>query len=933
MKNRQNSPVLFLSIAVFFGLFLSNARSTERPNIIFILGDDQAWWDYSFMYRPDVEKAAVDMDASIYQVAETPSIDKLVDEGLTFTHGYTVPLCRPSLHAILTGMYPHQNRVSGNDLVGTTNDTAADERIKMNPSLARTLVKRLGYRAYQTGKWWGGPHQYGGFTEGDTANSIAAGTNPPQYTGSRPSYANRGRHGDWGLMIGRVDYVNDIPNPAHPINYANTIVPATDFIDSCVAGDDPFFMWYAPFLPHSPFDPPAGLRNKYDALIDEPDETNNHIAKYYANIERLDGGIGALLAHLDSAGIADNTMIVFICDNGWITNPASGGSTRSKRQPYDAGARTPIIIHWPKMIKSGGAIEPQIVTTPVSVIDMVTTALAAVDIDPAPEQRGIDLMDFDQVNARDAIYCDVYEHDMASVENPVDSIVANIMIKDGWKLIEFTNTSELYHLYDTTTDAPIDPFETNNLATTETARVAQMSQMIGEWYSEPKDMVWSDGASQMQGTTSIAIPDELGQSFSVEKDAYLVGINIPFQQTDPSETITVELRELDGNGAPLGDLIATSTVTPDPVYQTGFRWSLFAFENPVPVTMGQQLGFLVKSSTPPNTGFNVAYNEAGAYTGGMMYFSGLIEGDSWDAAGLDSPFQVLCANYDGMGKAGIFRDGNTIYAVGDMGVKGQPVDLQTSTDLAGGNWVNVPVEDNLDGLVAISETMLPERKFYRFRLSTIGQVFTVGTPEPATLYEELFDGTGINLTGELPNITTASETWAAPTTAVFLDDGEIQGTTNSSAHLPFTPQNGFTYTLEATFEQSSTDHDQWVTFGFVGATPAVTTAHSTSGIIWALTRNLTANDNQVLHENAGGGTGSQVRGNYVEGAATVSMKLVLHTTAGSGNWTYDWIVDGVARLEDRALSSSFESAIGGVGISKRAGTTSNAFSDFKLTRE
>ena len=60
-------------------------------------------------------------------------------------------------------------------------------------------------------------------------------------------------------MIGRVDFENDVPNPVlpaptavNPISYANTIVPMTDFIDSCVAGDDPFFIWYAPFLPHSP---------------------------------------------------------------------------------------------------------------------------------------------------------------------------------------------------------------------------------------------------------------------------------------------------------------------------------------------------------------------------------------------------------------------------------------------------------------------------------------------------------------------------------------------------------------------------------------------------------------------------------------------------------------------------------------------------------
>ena len=124
---------------------------------------------------------------------------------------------------MITGTFPHQNHVSGNDFVGRTEDESADQQIKRMQSIARTLVKRLGYRAYQTGKWWGGPHDFGGFTEGDTMDSVTAGTAPSQYTGTRPSYANQGRHGDWGLMIGRVDYVNDIQSPAHPINYANTI--------------------------------------------------------------------------------------------------------------------------------------------------------------------------------------------------------------------------------------------------------------------------------------------------------------------------------------------------------------------------------------------------------------------------------------------------------------------------------------------------------------------------------------------------------------------------------------------------------------------------------------------------------------------------------------------------------------------------------------
>ena len=244
----------------------------------------------------------------------------------------------------------------------------------LNP-LPRTLSNQLGYTSFQTGKWWEGHHTNGGFTQGDTANSTAGGTAPAQWSGSRPSYATA-RHGDWGLMTGRVDYVNDIQNPAHPIPYANTVQTVTDFIDTQVAADQPFFVWYAPFLPHTPHDPPAGLLAQYGAL-----GLSSADANYYANIERFDGGVGAILDHLDTKDIADNTIIIMICDNGRQLDLTTVG----KLTPYESGVRSPIIVRWPDRIKPGGAIEPQIVRTPVSMVDMVPTVHHALGL-PVPRK-------------------------------------------------------------------------------------------------------------------------------------------------------------------------------------------------------------------------------------------------------------------------------------------------------------------------------------------------------------------------------------------------------------------------------------------------------------------------------------------------------------------------------------------------------------------
>ncbi len=458
---------------------------TSTPNVIFMLADDQSWYDYSFMRRPNVEQAAINMqtrsNTSIPKVAKTPAIDRLADEGLAFTHGYTAPVCRPTLLSIITGTHLHQHWIVGNDLVSARgqgqaarlDDTSLENRILSFNPLTRTLANQLGYTSFQTGKWWEGNFAHGGFTQGDTRDSTAITTRPPQWTGSAPSYV-RARQGDWGLMTGRVDYVNGIAAPAHPIPYANTVKTATDFINTQVAAEQPFFLWYAPYLPHDPFDPPAGLRDQYTAL-----GLNNTDANFYANIERLDGGVDAILDHLDTKGIADNTIIMFICDNGRQFNTPN---TDGKTSPYDSGARTPIIVRWPDRIKPGGTIEPQIIRTPVHMVDMAPTIHHALGLPIPPEMQGINLLDPAAVAARGTVFGSDHDVEIITLSDPTESLENRWAVRDGWKLIINTSgTKELYQLYNGST--PVDPHERTNLAASNPQLVNELTMEIVNWYS------------------------------------------------------------------------------------------------------------------------------------------------------------------------------------------------------------------------------------------------------------------------------------------------------------------------------------------------------------------------------------------------------------------------------------------------------------------
>ena len=278
------------------------------------------------------------LNPSIYQVAQTPAIDRLADEGLAFTHGYTTPLCRPSLASIITGAYPHQHWITGNDLVEPARRTTTVEaRMQvLQPAAAHarhpTRLHQLPDRQVV-----GRPPHQRRLHPGDTVNSTA-GRNRRRPSGAarRPSYV-AARHGDWGLMTGRVDYVNDIaaPGPPDPLRQHD---PDGDRLHRRPGGRRPAVLPLVCAVP--PAHPARSAGRACSASTTpssaSPNESGNYFAKYYANIERFDGGVGAILDHLDAKGIADNTIVVLICDNGWINQTnASAYAARSKQTPYE----------------------------------------------------------------------------------------------------------------------------------------------------------------------------------------------------------------------------------------------------------------------------------------------------------------------------------------------------------------------------------------------------------------------------------------------------------------------------------------------------------------------------------------------------------------------------------------------------------------------
>jgi arylsulfatase A-like enzyme len=365
------------------------------------------------------------------------SSSQLAAQSLVFRNGY-VPssLCCPSLAQIMTGKYAHQNRITSNDppAKGKGTDKFLEGRqwmanqMTQQATIARYLA-RLGYRSFQTGKWWFGDFRAGGFTHG---------------------MSKGGRHGDAGLVIGR-----------------NTMQPIFDFIADARKADKPFFIWYAPMLPHTPHNAPerivAKYKNKTKSLFE---------ARYWANVEWFDETCGQLLDHLQKQGLDENTIVIYLTDNGWIQNPLAGGPLRSKLTQYAAGHHTPIMIRWP------GKVNAETVEQPVSSIDILPTILKAVDLEPAKDLQGLNLLDRTAVTTRKAIFGADFTHDAIDLEHPDKSTTHRWVIEDRWRLIipYRKGQVELYNLAN-------DPGEARNLAAEQPERVRDLTQKLDAWWT------------------------------------------------------------------------------------------------------------------------------------------------------------------------------------------------------------------------------------------------------------------------------------------------------------------------------------------------------------------------------------------------------------------------------------------------------------------
>lgn len=402
--------------------FVHSAES--KPNVILIISDYHGFNDYGFMGHPTVK---------------TPHLDRMAAESLLYTRGYVMPVCSPTLACLLTGKMPGKNGITGNDLAGERSKPGQREvlagRLHANSLMLPKALTDAGYLTFQTGKLWNGTFKDFGFTHGMTNTA--------------------GRHGDAGLDIGR-----------------KGMQPIYDFIETAKLENKPFFIWHAPFLPHTPHNPSQKRLAKYKGKGPTP-----AAEKYFAMVDWLDETTGELDQYLEKNGLKENTVILYLADNGW--DAARGyKANRAKLSPYEMGIRTPMFVRWPEKLKP-----TRDNSTLAHVIDFAPTILDITGAKKPDDLPGLNLTHREAMMARKNVCIEAYTHDIADLNDPAKSRIADVVIDGWWKLIvpgaakpdrPFSGIPDTTVLY----DLKNDPLEKRDLASANPGEIERLKALL-----------------------------------------------------------------------------------------------------------------------------------------------------------------------------------------------------------------------------------------------------------------------------------------------------------------------------------------------------------------------------------------------------------------------------------------------------------------------
>lgn len=527
------------------------AQPDPRPNIVIILVDDMGWSDIG-PYGSEIP---------------TPNLDALAARGVRFTQFYSTPRCSPTRASLLTGVYPHQAGMGHLDTVIRRGSLGTTGRLNDSSVTVAEALREAGYFTAMSGKWHlgqdnGSPPWQRGF---ERVLSLRAGG---------MFFPNQNFQGGDDTLTSRAReplYIDGTPTPRDADIfgkdwYATYLWTSfgMKFIDEARAANKPFFL-YLPFnAPHFPLMAPADLiakhRGKYragwdqlrndryarqkqmglidaawplsprgaespawDSLTDAAkDRFDYQMAVYAAMIEAIDVSIGTLVKGLEARGALDNTMILFLSDNGanaesgpdgrfdgespggpnsnlyqgmnWATL-SSTPFRRFKHFTHEGGIAAPLIVHWPQGIPASR--RNALVHQPAHLIDVMPTVLEVANATYPREYKGRAIQPMEGISLRPAL-----AGRAVSRTQPLfwEHEGSRAVRSGNWKLVSsFPNEWELY-------DMAADRVERNDLAASRPDLVRTLAAEWDAWakranvdpWNGPPRLPWGDDAPRVR---------------------------------------------------------------------------------------------------------------------------------------------------------------------------------------------------------------------------------------------------------------------------------------------------------------------------------------------------------------------------------------------------------------------------------------------------
>lgn len=408
--------------------------NSSSPNVILVITDDQGYGDISAHGNPALK---------------TPELDRLHGASLRLTDFHVGPTCAPTRGALMSGQWTNRagpwHTIMGRSMLFADKLTLGD------------IFSASGYATGHFGKWHLGDNypyrpEDRGFQE--VVRHGAGGV------GQTPDYWNNAYFDDTYFYNGKPKqfegYCTDV--------YFNE---AKRFIRESVESDKPFFAYISTNAPHSPFHCPPEYSEPYQHLA----SVHHHLPDFFGMIANIDANVGQLRAWLEQEGLAENTIFIFMTDNGsangWRLYNA--GMRGRKGSEYDGGHRVPFFLHWP----AGGFDQPRDIDRLTAHVDVLPTLIELCGLSPTPSDYTLDgrslvpLLKNPQNNWEDRVVIT----DSQRVVDPIKWRKSATMT-ERWRLV---NGVELY-------DIDADPGQENDLAEQFPEVVTELRAAYEAWW-------------------------------------------------------------------------------------------------------------------------------------------------------------------------------------------------------------------------------------------------------------------------------------------------------------------------------------------------------------------------------------------------------------------------------------------------------------------